>query len=65
MLSRPFEQIEANQAWVCNMTFIQTRSGWLYLAAVLNLHSRKIMAKAMRSPMPPGSVCAAFRVAIV
>ena len=44
MLNRLFEQIEPNQAWVCDMTYIRTRSGWLYLADALDLHSRKIVS---------------------
>jgi transposase InsO family protein len=33
-----------NQVWIADITYIRTRSGWLYLAAVLDdLHSRKIV----------------------
>ena len=64
MLNRLFEQIEANQAWVCDMTYIRTRSGWLYLADVLDLHSRKIVSWATRSAVPAGLVCAALLMAI-
>ena len=32
----------ANQAWVCDITYIRRRSGWLYLAAVMDLHWRSI-----------------------
>ena len=54
-----------NQAWVCDITYIRTRSGWLYLAAVLDLHSRKIVGWAMAPEMPATLVCAALRMAIV
>jgi len=40
VLNRQFEQELPNQAWVCDITYIRTRSGWLYLAAVLDLHSQ-------------------------
>jgi len=40
VLNRQFEQELPNQAWVCDITDIRTRSGWLYLAAVLDLHSQ-------------------------
>ena len=39
---------------------IRTRSGWLYLAAVLDLHSRKIVGWAMANAMPAALVCAAL-----
>ena len=38
VLNRQFEQAWPNQVWVCDITYIRTRSGWLYLAAVLDLH---------------------------
>ena len=43
VLNRQFEQALPNQVWVADITYIRTRSGWLYLAAVLDLHSRKII----------------------
>ena len=65
VLDRQFEQAQPNQAWVCDITYIRTRSGWLYLAAVLDLHSRKIVGWAMAAGMPAGLVCAALQMAIV
>jgi transposase InsO family protein len=44
---------------------LRTRSGWLYLAAVLDLHSRKIVGWAISPAMPAGLVCAALQIAIV
>ncbi len=52
VLARRFERPLPNQAWVCDITYIRTRSGWLYLAAVLDLHSRKIIGWAMAPEMP-------------
>ena len=65
VLNRQFEQTQPNQAWVCDITYIRTRSGWLYLAAVLDLHSRKIVGWAMSPAMPAALVCAALQMAIV
>ena len=65
VLNRQFDQALPNQAWVCDITYIRTRSGWLYLAAVLDLHSRKIVGWAMSPAMPAGLVCAALQMAIV
>jgi putative transposase len=36
-----------NQLWVADITYIQTQEGWLYLAAILDLYSRKIVGWAM------------------
>ena len=65
VLNRQFEQALANQVWVADITYIRTRSGWLYLAAVLDLHSRKIVGWAMANAMPAGLVCAALQMAII
>ena len=65
VLNRQFEQALPNQVWVADITYIRTRSGWLYLAAVLDLHSRKIVGWAMANAMPAGLVCAALQMAIV
>ena len=64
VLSRQFVQVLPNLVWVSDITYIRTRSGWLYLAAVLNLHSRKIVGWAMNPAMPAGLVCAALQMAI-
>ena len=64
VLNRQFEQALPNQVWVADITYIRTRSGWLYLAAVLDLHSRKIVGWAMAPSMPSGLVCAALQIAI-
>ena len=65
VLSRQFAQALPNQVWVCDIAYIRTRSSWLYLAAVLDLHSRKIVGWAMAAAMPAALVCAALQMAIV
>ena len=64
VLARQFEQSLPDRAWVCDLTYIRTRSGWLYLAAVLDLHSRKIVGWAMAPEMPAALVCAALQMAV-
>lgn len=51
VLERNFAQKQNNTAWAADITYIPTREGWLYLAAVLDLHSRKIVGWAMESRM--------------
>jgi transposase InsO family protein len=47
VLDRQFEPAAANQAWAADITYIPTREGWLYLAAVEDLYSRQIVGWAM------------------
>ena len=64
VLARQFEPASANVAWVCDITYIRTRSGWLYLAAVLDLFSRKIVGWAMAPSMTAKLSCTALQMAI-
>lgn len=40
-----------DQAWVSDITYVPTREGWLYLAIVLDLHSRRVVGWAMRTTL--------------
>ena len=64
VLDRRFKADRPNWAWVSDITYIRTRSGWLYLAAVLDLHSTKLVGWAMTPNMPAELVCTALRLAI-
>jgi putative transposase len=64
ILNREFAPATANAAWVSDITYIRTRSGWLYLAAVMDLFSRKIVGWAMAPNMPAELVCSALQMAI-
>ena len=63
-LQRQFDPVRANTAWVADITYIRTRSGWVYLAVVMDLFSRKIVGWAMASVLPAELVCAALQMAI-
>jgi len=64
VLNRQFAPDAVNRAWVADITYIRTRSGWLYLAAVMDLFSRKIVGWAMAPSMPAELVCTALQMAI-
>ena len=64
LLNRQFEPAMVNSAWVSDITYIRTASGWLYLAAVMDLFSRKIVGWAMAPSMPAELVCTALQMAI-
>jgi putative transposase len=64
LLARRFNPNHPNQAWVSDITYIRTRSGWLYLAVVLDLYARKVVGWAMAPSMHAELVCAALQLAI-
>jgi len=43
LLDRQFDPAAPNEAWVADITYIPTREGWLYLAAVEDLYSRRVV----------------------
>lgn len=64
VLNRQFKPAAPDRAWVSDITYIRTRRGWLYLAAVLDLYSRRIVGWAMAPAMPATLVCDALRMAL-
>jgi putative transposase len=47
LLDRNFHPTAPNAAWVCDITFIRTTDGWLYLAVILDLFSRRVVGWSM------------------
>lgn len=43
LLQRQFSSTSPNRVWVGDMTFVRTRQGWLHLAVLLDLYSRKVV----------------------
>jgi transposase InsO family protein len=43
LVARHFEKQCANEAWVGDVTYIATGEGWLYLAVLLDLFSRRVV----------------------
>ncbi len=64
LLNRQFDVAQPNRAWVSDLTYIRTRQGWLYLAVVMDLYSRKIVGWASAATMPTELVAAALTMAI-
>jgi putative transposase len=54
-----------NQLWVADITYIETREGWLYLAAILDLYSRRIVGWAMSPHIDTTLVLKALGMALL
>lgn len=63
-LERQFQQAKPNQAWAADITYIPTAEGWLYLAAVIDLCSRKIVGWATADHLRAELACQALNAAI-
>lgn len=63
VLNRQFKATLPNQYWVTDITYIPTNEGWLYLATVMDLFSRKIVGWAMDKTMTKELVIAALNMA--
>jgi transposase InsO family protein len=64
-LNRQFQQSELNQAWAADITYIPTAEGWLYLAVVIDLCSRKIVGWSTSDSLAANLTCQALRQALV
>ena len=64
LIHRDFSATEPNQRWVADVTYLATREGWLYLAAVMDLYSRSIVGWAMQPYMTAELVCDALRMGV-
>jgi putative transposase len=47
LLEQNFSTAQPNQRWVADITYISTNQGWLYLAVVIDLYSRKVVGWSM------------------
>jgi putative transposase len=64
LLQQQFQATTPHEKWLSDITYIPTAQGWLYLAAILDLFSRKIVGWAMDSQMESELVERAFRMAV-
>ena len=64
LVDRRFEALSPDSAWVADITYIPTEEGWLYLAAVMDLHSRRIVGWSMRERVTRELTIAALKMAI-
>jgi putative transposase len=64
VLERDFDASAPDQKWACDLTYIWTDEGWLYLSVVLDLFSRRVVGWSMTDHMRSAGVAEALAMAI-
>ena len=64
VLDRVFEAAAPNQKWVADFTYIWTAEGWLYVAVVIDLYSRRVVGWSMKADMTAQLVIDALMMAL-
>jgi len=64
LLDREFFSAGPNQVWASDITYIWTQEGWLYLAAVIDLHSRMVVGWSMSERIDRSLVLDALSMAV-
>ena len=64
VLERDFETDGPNQVWVTDITYVWTHEGWLYLDAILDLFSRRVVGWAMSTSLDRGLALDALQMAL-
>jgi putative transposase len=64
VLNRTFDAVSANRKWVADFTYLWTAEGWLYVAAVVDLFSRRVVEWSMSATMTAQLVTDALVMAI-
>ena len=64
ILDRQFEAERPNQKWIADFTYIWTAEGWLYVSAVIDLFSRRVVGWSMSATMTAQLVADALLMAV-
>lgn len=65
LLQQDFSAAKPNQRWVADVTYVATREGWLYVAVVLDLFSRRVVGLSMSDRMTADLVLKALEQAVL
>jgi transposase InsO family protein len=65
LLERDFRADRPNEVWVTDITYVWTREGWLYLAAIVDLYSRAVVGWAMSEHIDTALVLSALAMAVM
>ena len=64
VLDRKFEVSDPNRSWVGDITYLRTVEGWLYLAVIIDLFSRRVVGWAIEEHMETSLVAGALAMAL-
>jgi len=64
LLDRKFEVAAPDTAWTTDITYVRTWQGWMYLAVVIDLFSRRVVGWSMATHMRTGLVMGALKMAL-
>jgi putative transposase len=64
LLQQDFAASQPNQKWAGDITYVWTREGWIYLAVILDLHSRRVIGWAISNRMKKDLAIRALNMAI-
>ena len=64
LLNRDFTPDKLNTSWVADITYIPTDEGWLYLATIMDLYSRRVIGWSLRERLTKGLVIDALNMAL-
>jgi transposase InsO family protein len=64
LLERQFTTEGPNEAWVSDITYLWTRQGWMYLAVIIDLFSRRVVGWSIDERMTADLVCSALDNAV-
>lgn len=64
LVRRLFAAERPDQLWLADISYVATKEGWLYLAAILDMYSRRIVGWCMREDLEAGIVIDALAMAI-
>jgi putative transposase len=63
-LEQSFDALAPDQVWMTDINYIRTYEGWLYLAVIIDLYSRRVIGRSMQSRIQMDIVLSALLIAV-
>lgn len=65
ILNQNFKVSRSNQVWVSDITYIETKQGWMYLTVIIDLFNRKVVGWSMSDNLTSeGTIITAWNMAV-